>query len=209
MNNGYFFSVFFSLQAGASQETIRAAYLKMSRKWHPDKRAENEREQATLQFQKIAASYNILLQKGHDATVFSDEDLYRYDDYDYDSELENFDFDEMDAEFGFAGFHGVFFTYTAEEYFRRYNEYCTEDEEEDYWDYSDDYAEPEYGPGMSIPASNICSQQWRTTPRRPSVLTIDTTSVMLNVGPNSKDHAMRTALGGFFPNRRYFVHAPL
>ncbi len=44
----------------ASQEVIRAAYKTLSQKWHPDKHAHHQREQAEKNFRIIHEAYEVL-----------------------------------------------------------------------------------------------------------------------------------------------------
>jgi len=48
------------ISSNASESEIKKAYKKLSMKWHPDKNMENK-DEATIQFQKISEAYSILI----------------------------------------------------------------------------------------------------------------------------------------------------
>ena len=46
-------------QEGADHSTLKKAFFKKSKEWHPDKVEEERKEEATLQFQRINAAYQV------------------------------------------------------------------------------------------------------------------------------------------------------
>ena len=48
------------IKQNCSQKEIRSAYLELSKKWHPDKANESNRNEYNSKFQRINEAYNVL-----------------------------------------------------------------------------------------------------------------------------------------------------